>query len=124
MVAPIAYIIEDDEKLSEIFAEAVKAAGYETEVISDGQVALDRLQSMPPQLVVLDLHLPNVSGPDILVQMRSNEALKHVRVIVASADDHLATSQEVETAATLVLQKPVRYSQLRLLAERLFPTTG
>jgi DNA-binding response OmpR family regulator len=54
----LALIVEDDEDLSFIFAEALRAAGYEPEIIQDGQLALDRLASFRPDVIVLDLHLP------------------------------------------------------------------
>lgn len=119
---PIAYVIEDDVMLAEIFEEAVTRAGYETEVFQDGQVALDQLKKdCNPFLIVLDLHLPNVSGLKILEHIRSSAHLKDVQVIVASADGNLATMPEIAEGATLTLQKPVRYSQLHMLAKRLYP---
>ena len=124
MIQPLAFVIEDDMRLSEIFCEAVKMAGYEPQAIHDGQVAMERLQSETPHLVVLDLHLPNVPGTRILSHIREVERLRDVKVIVASADGYLASTFEVDEAATLVVQKPVRFRQLRSLAERLHPEWG
>ena len=67
---PFALIIEDDEDLSLIFSEALTAAQFETEVIQDGGSAVARLAETTPDVVVLDLHLPNISGK---TQRRENE---------------------------------------------------
>lgn len=116
---PSALIIEDDAKISTIFAEALKTVEYETEIIQDGQIALDRLAEMTPDVVVLDLHLPHVSGPNILRQIRAESRFAKTRVMVVTADSALADSLEDE--ADLVLLKPISFNQLRDLAARLRP---
>ena len=50
-----ALIIEDDFDLANIFAEAVKSAGYTAEVIQDGLLAKERLKNDPPDLIMLDM---------------------------------------------------------------------
>ena len=62
---PLALVIEDDQKQATVFAQALRMAEYETEIIRDGQEALTRLGEVIPALVVLDLHLPKISGKDI-----------------------------------------------------------
>ncbi|MGB0385374.1 MAG: response regulator [Ardenticatenaceae bacterium] len=117
MTRPLALIIEDDEDLAEIFTEAVQLAGCETEVIQDGKEALEWLAVHLPDLVVLDLHLPNVGGKKILARIREDTRLDKTRVIVTTADARLGDSLRKE--AQLVLIKPVSFSQLRALARRL-----
>ncbi len=115
--ARLALIIEDDEDLSFIFAEAMRAAGFEPEIIRDGQVALDRLDGAAPSVILLDLHLPHVAGTDILKQIRAREHLKKVRVVVATAAARLA--EQTDRQADFVLIKPISFSLLRDLATRL-----
>ncbi|MCA9924945.1 MAG: response regulator [Anaerolineales bacterium] len=115
-----ALIVEDNPDTAEIFEAACATAGFQTEVISDGQAALDRLQNIVPNLILLDLHLPNVSGDKILDHIIENEKLADVRIIVASADGQLATYQSRKSKNKLmVLQKPVSFDQLTLLAKRI-----
>jgi DNA-binding response OmpR family regulator len=116
----LALIIEDDSDLASIFAEALQAAQFKTEIIADGAAAQSRLQEVLPQLVVLDLHLPRVSGEALLRQIRSTPALAKVKVVIASADP--ITADMLSPESDLVLIKPVSYSQLRDLAQRLKPT--
>ncbi len=115
---PLALIIEDDEDLSFIFAEALRAAGFEAEIIRDGQVALDRMAKLTPAVIVLDLHLPHVAGTDILKRIRQTDNLKHARVVVATADARLA--EQTDQQADFVLIKPISFSLLRDLGTRLW----
>ena len=112
-----ALIIEDDADLAIIFAEAIKAAGFETQIIRDGRIALTQLATSAPSIVVLDLHLPNVSGATVLEKIRSDARLTRTLVILTTADARLADM--LQTKADLVLVKPVSFGQLRDLATRL-----
>lgn len=117
---PLALIVEDDKRQSTVFAQALRMAGYETEVIPDGQEALSRLATVVPAVVVLDLHLPHVSGKDILLQIRADTRLADTRVMLATADPLLADMLRED--ADLVLLKPISFNQLRDLAKRLHPS--
>jgi len=114
-----ALIIEDDPKLAAIFAEALRAAEYEIDIAQDGQVALGRLAEMIPAIVILDLHLPHLSGKDILYHIRADERFTRTRVMLTTADPLMA--ETLRTEADLVLLKPISFSQLRDLAARLHP---
>jgi two-component system cell cycle response regulator DivK len=117
MKEKFALIVEDDPDLATIFSEAVKAAGFSTEVIRRGDRALERLHEIAPQVIVLDLHLPHVSGNDILKFVRGDDRLAKTRVIIATADARMA--ELLHEQADLVLLKPISFIQLRTLAERL-----
>jgi CheY-like chemotaxis protein len=116
MTKPLALIIEDDEDLTIIFSSALEAAGYETEVIMQGDEAWRRLESTLPALMVLDLHLPRVSGLDILRRIRTDNRFAGIRVLAVSADARMAEMARSE--ADLVLVKPISFGQLRDLSSR------
>ena len=83
----------------------------------DGQQALTRLMDIVPDVVVLDLHLPHVSGKDILSQIRQDDRLINIPVIVATADPIAAESLRNDT--NLILIKPISFTRLRDLASQL-----
>lgn len=122
MKNPLALIIEDDDDLSMIFSAALEAAGYEIEIIKDGNLAASQLAKALPAIVVLDLHLPHISGRGLLKQIRSDPRLKKTRVMLTTADALMAESLRGD--ADLVLLKPISFSQLRELASRLRPREG
>jgi len=117
--SPLALIIEDDSKLANIFAHALQAAHFETEVFQDGRTALDRLAQVEPAMIILDLHLPYISGKEILRQIRGDERFAQTHIVLATADALMA--DELEDEADLVLLKPISFVQLRDLAQRLRP---
>ena len=112
-----ALVIEDDADQALIFAEALRAAGFEPEVVRDGRAALTRLEAAAPSLVVLDLHIPRVLGKDLLYYIRTDERLAGTRVILASGDYQL--SQSLRDQADVVLLKPIGFQQLRDIASRM-----
>ena len=114
-----AIIIEDDADLGIIYAEALKLADFDTEVISNGRIAIDRLSESVPDVVLLDLHLPGVSGTEVLRHIRNDSRLDGTRIIIASADAQAVNMLEDE--ADLALIKPVTVSQLRSFAARFHP---
>lgn len=112
----LALIIEDDPLLSKIFAITLRNH-FEIETITDGGWAIPRLHQIVPDLIILDLHLPNVSGLEILQYIRATPSLKKTRVIVTTAD--ALQADLLQDDADIVLLKPVNPAQLRDLAGRL-----
>lgn len=119
---PLAYLVEDNKDTVTIFRGALELADYEVEVAYDGAVAQKRLTEIVPDLIILDLHIPNVSGDKVLLQIRSDERLKETRVFLATADANMAA--QLRDQAELVLLKPIGFMQLRDLAERFRPKHG
>lgn len=115
-----ALIIEDDFDLSTIFVEALKQANYEADAVRDGLEAQERLKVERPDVVILDMHLPSVSGAELLMQMRSDERLKDVIVVIATADARLG--EAYTDVADFVLIKPITFIQMRDLTARLHKT--
>ena len=122
MTKPLALIIEDEEMLATIFEQALVMAEYDTEVIRDGREAESRLQADPvPAVITLDLHLPHISGEDLLAQIRQDARFAQTKIIIATADARMG--EYLDKKADLVLIKPIRFSQLRDLAARLRPSS-
>lgn len=122
MEKPFALIIEDERDIAALFRHVLDIAGYHTEIILHGREAIRRLSSVRPDIVLLDLHLPSVSGTQILEHMRADSKLKSVPVVVITAYARDAESLPVEP--DLVLMKPVNLEQLSNLVQRLRTTPG
>ncbi|MBN1454532.1 MAG: response regulator [Anaerolineales bacterium] len=116
---PLGYIVEDYEDTANVFSWALEMAGYEVEVAKDGAVAQKRLAEIVPDLIILDLHIPHVSGDKLLKLIRSDKRLSKTRVFLATADANMAS--QLMDQAELVLLKPISLMQLRELAERFRP---
>jgi len=116
---PLGYIVEDYEDSANVFSWALEMAGYEVEIAADGAVAQKRLTEIVPELIILDLHMPNVPGDVLLQQIRSDKRLSKTRVFLATADANMAA--QLRDKAELVLLKPISLIQLKDLAERFRP---
>jgi DNA-binding response OmpR family regulator len=116
MTRPLALIVEDDLQIGPIFSLALQKE-FDTEIITDGQAALDRLARVAPAIVVLDVNLPKVSGSDILKYIRADARLAKTKVIIATGDSNQFSALSGE--ADIALLKPVSPFQLRKLALRL-----
>jgi diguanylate cyclase (GGDEF)-like protein len=117
---PFALIIEDDRDIVSLFRHVMDLAGYRTEIVLHGGVAVDYLSKSKPDIVLLDLGLPGVSGVEILKMMHADERLKHIPVVVITAHSHLIETLPVKPQ--LVLIKPVNIEQLSNLVLRICPT--
>jgi two-component system cell cycle response regulator DivK len=120
MDKPFALLIEDDRDVAALFRHVLDMAGYESESILDGKEAMDRLPSLNPDIVLLDLQLPNISGVEILKRMRTDEKMKNIPVVVITAYAYYANSLPVEP--DLFLLKPVDIHDLISLIQRLRAT--
>jgi len=112
----VALIVEDDPDLIHIFARALEISEYKTHTVSTGEDALKVLAEFEPDIVVLDLHLPGISGGEILQTIREDGRLRQTRVILATAD--YRTAEDLRDQADLVLLKPISFKQLRDLSAR------
>jgi CheY-like chemotaxis protein len=116
----LALIIEDDEDLASIFAEALRGVGFEVEHVADGKVAQARLKSgAVPFLVLLDMHLPHVSGADLLADIKNDERFNEMTIIITTADARMGETYGEQ--ADFVMVKPISFVQLRDLTSRLKP---
>ena len=116
----LALIIEDDEDLADIFAEALRGIDYKVEHVADGKLAQERLHTgATPFLILLDMHLPHVSGGDLLTVIKQDERFEKTTVIITTADARMGDLYREQ--ADFVLIKPISFVQLRDLTSRLKP---
>jgi two-component system cell cycle response regulator DivK len=119
-MSTLALIIEDDEDLANIFAEALRGVGFEVEHAADGQVARERLRNgAVPYIILLDMHLPHVSGADLLADLKSDDRFNETTIIITTADARMG--ETYGDMADFVLIKPISFVQLRDLTSRLKP---
>jgi DNA-binding response OmpR family regulator len=116
MTEQLALIVEDDPQIGAIFSIALQGE-FTTEVIPDGAAALARLGEIVPKIVILDMHLPNMSGAELYQYIQAQERLAGTRTIICTADGRQA--ELMHDHADIVMVKPVSPIQLRELAIRL-----
>ena len=116
----LALIIEDDEDLASIFAEALRGIDYTVEHVADGKLAQERLKNgAAPFLILLDMHLPHISGGDLLNIIKQDSRFENTTVIITTADARMGDLYRDQ--ADFVMIKPISFVQLRDLTARLKP---
>jgi CheY-like chemotaxis protein len=82
---PCILLVEDHDDSREVMVSALQRAGYAVREAPDGRAALDVLDAQRPDLLVLDLMLPDFTGWELLRIVRASEDLRSIPVIVVSA---------------------------------------
>ncbi len=77
-------VVEDDDFLKKLIVQRLEHEGFKAEGVPEGKAALEFLKKTTPILVVLDLLLPGVDGFQVLQEIRENQRLKGLPVIVLS----------------------------------------
>jgi two-component system alkaline phosphatase synthesis response regulator PhoP len=75
-------VAEDDSLLSQLLIEHLQLEHYEAHAAFDGAQALEQIKAWKPDLIVLDLLMPTVDGFTVLEEMRKNEEMMHIPVVV------------------------------------------
>jgi DNA-binding response OmpR family regulator len=114
---PVALIIEDNEDVAHICRIALEQAEFEVEVAQDGRIALERLATVTPALIILDLHLPYVSGQQILHHIHTHEYALKPQIVLATAD--LLRAEKLQNEVDFILVKPFGFIKLYELVKKL-----
>jgi DNA-binding response OmpR family regulator len=104
-------LVEDDNSLREIYQARLMAEGYETVAAKDGEEALALVGQEKPDLIILDIMMPKISGFDTLDILRSTPATKYTKVIMMSA---LSQAEDKARAEKLGADKYLVKSQVTL----------
>ena len=81
MAAKVA-IVEDDQAISQMYRFKFEAEGYEVETAENGKLGLELIEKMKPDIVLLDLMMPEMNGDEVLAKMRASTWGKDIKVVV------------------------------------------
>lgn len=105
-------IVDDEPDLLRIVCFRLESSGYEVLSAVNGQEALDVIGKEHPDLVLLDVRLPVLSGAEVCSQMKKDEKLKHIPVILFTASIHDLKDKVVSSGAQDSLVKPFTVEEL------------
>jgi two-component system, cell cycle response regulator DivK len=113
----LAFIVEDNTLLSNLLARALSDVDIDTLILKDGRQAMETLKEKAPDLLFLDLHLPYISGDQILDEIHADPRFGRTYIVLITADARLGDMKAGK--ADFLLNKPIDILQLQQLAERL-----
>ncbi len=113
-------IIEDDEAISQMYRIKFEAEGFKVETASNGKLGLEMLEKIRPDIVLLDLMMPIMTGEEMLARMRKTGWGKHLKVIILTNRGEQEIPPEVRELdiAALILKADMTPRQVAELVKR------
>jgi two-component system, response regulator len=111
-------IVEDDDELRRMFRTALTIAGFVVQEAGDGALAIQSIHHSPPDIVVLDLALPTVSGLIVLQEIAAHAHTRQIPVVIVTG----SSMDLAHLAVPCVLRKPVHPEQLVEAVHRCLPS--
>ncbi|MBX3595842.1 response regulator [Sphingomonas sp.] len=109
-------VVEDNELNLKLFCDLLRAHGFETAAVRDGREAVATARSFAPDLIVMDIQLPHISGLDIIGRMRGDSALRTIPVMAVTAYAGQEDEARIRAAgASAYVTKPI--SVMRFIEE-------
>jgi DNA-binding response OmpR family regulator len=113
-------VVDDEPDTNEMIAEMIRLNGHEVIRSFDGHSAMQLISREMPDLVVMDVMMPDLSGLEVLRFMRRDPRLKHIPVIVLSARSRPEDIQEgIQAGAARYLTKPVAFDEVKAAVQSL-----
>jgi two-component system, cell cycle response regulator DivK len=101
-------VVEDNELNLKLFCDLLQAHDYEAEPVRDGREAVERARAFAPDLIVMDIQMPHISGLDLIEQMKGDEGLKAIPIMAVTAYAAKGDEERIrEAGAEGYVSKPI-----------------
>ncbi|MEQ8666654.1 MAG: response regulator [Rhodospirillales bacterium] len=113
-------IVDDDDLTRELIASKLKQRDYETCEAADGDEALDRARNSAPDLILLDMNLPRMTGWELAPLLRSHPRTENIPIIALTGDESTEAVEAAHDAGCdRYLKKPIDFDRLVRAIEEL-----
>jgi DNA-binding response OmpR family regulator len=110
-------IVEDDPQVARLIALVLQRNGYQSEIVADGQTALQRASAGQPAIIFADLTIKGLGGEKLCVALKAQPDTKSIPVIVVSGDRDIADKAR-QCGADDFLGKPFEFEDLVRLVKK------
>jgi len=86
--------------------------GYQVEAVQSGQATLRRVEESPPDLILLDVMMPEMSGLEVTQQIRQNQSLPFIPILLITGYDHPSVANGCDVGADGFCKKPIDFEEL------------
>ncbi|KPF85215.1 response regulator [Novosphingobium sp. AAP93] len=101
-------VVEDNDLNRKLFCDVLKAGGFAVEPLADGRDVLVRAREFVPNLIIMDIQLPNISGLELIEALKGDPALRAIPVLAVTAYAGKGDEERIrEAGAEGYLAKPV-----------------
>ncbi len=119
MTQPKAVVIDDDVALGGLFQATLEMCGFSVRHITDSSTAIAQVNSQLPDLIVLDMQMPRVSGLEVARSLRANPVTAKIPIMMVTANAQTTRDQAIDELVDVLLIKPITASQIIDFARRL-----
>lgn len=121
-VAKRIMVVEDNDLNRKLFCDVLKANGFEVDPVADGHSVLEAARTTPPDLIIMDIQLPGISGVDLIAAAKQDRALKEIPVLAVTAFAAKGDEERIRSAgASGYLSKPVSIMPFMAAVRELLP---
>ena len=121
-MAKTVLIVEDNELNMKLFRDLLEAHGYQTVGTSNGFEALDLVKKLRPDLILMDIQLPQVSGLDVTRWLKADPELKSIPVIAVTAFAMKGDEERIrEGGCEAYLSKPISVAKFLETVRQFLP---
>jgi two-component system, cell cycle response regulator DivK len=107
-VAKKVLVVEDNELNLRLFCDLLRAHDYEAEAVRDGREAMDRARAFSPDLIVMDIQMPYVTGLELTIAIRADDALAGIPIMAVTAYAGKGDEERIRAAgADAYVSKPI-----------------
>ena len=115
MTTPRILIAEDNPQGAELLEVYLSAEAYEVRLASDGEQALEAVSEWKPDLILLDVMMPRISGFEVCKRLKSDESTRDIAIIMVTALDQSSDiDRAVDAGTDDFLSKPINQTELLL----------
>lgn len=101
-------VVEDNDLNRKLFCDVLKANGFDVDPVADGGQVLEMARSLSPDLIIMDIQLPGISGVDLIEAAKRDISLSEIPVLAVTAFAGKGDEERIRTAgAAGYLAKPV-----------------
>lgn len=113
-------IIEDDQAISQMYRFKFEAGNYEVETAENGKVGLELVKNMKPDIILLDLMMPEMNGDEMLAKLRATDWGKNIKVVILTNKGEQEIPAEVKNlnVAAVILKADMTPRQVADLVEK------
>jgi CheY-like chemotaxis protein len=112
-------VIEDNRDSRDILAKLLRMSGYDVMSANDGEAGLAAALQQNPDLIITDIHMPNMNGIEFVQRIRNDQALDRVPVLVVTAFGSQVAREAVNAGADAAAEKPFDFDRFLLTVEEL-----
>ena len=101
-------VVEDNELNLKLFCDLLRAHGYQAEPVRDGREAIERARMFAPELIIMDIQMPHISGLELIEQIKGDGELRTIPIMAVTAYAAKGDEERIRTAgAEGYVSKPI-----------------